>query len=92
MQTGYGHVTGNGIAIQNLHTPIVHVAWYSVLHKLINVLATDASWTITIAHALAMTHTYTLQSHITHTNALAREEPSLLAMIMCAKPVKAASP
>ena len=38
------------------------------------------------------THTYTLQSHITHTNALAREEPSLLAMIMCAKPVKAASP
>ena len=43
MQTGYGHVTGIGIAIQNLHTPLVHVAWYSVLHKLINVLATDAS-------------------------------------------------
>ena len=90
MQTGYGHVTGIGIAIQNLHTPLVHVAWYSVLHKLINVLATDASQTIIMAHALDMTHT--LQSHIAHTNDWAREEPSLLAMIMCAKPVKAASP
>ena len=58
MQTGYGHVTGVGIAIQNLHTPLVHVAWYSVLHQLINVHATDASQTIIIAHPLAMTHTH----------------------------------
>jgi hypothetical protein len=57
MQTGYGHVAGIGIATQNLHTPLVHVAWYSVLHKLINVHATDTSQTIIIAHALAMTHT-----------------------------------
>ncbi len=76
MQTGYGHVTGIGVAIQNLHTPLVHVAWYSVIaqarqctcsrRELDNHYCTCTGYD---------THTYTLQSHITHTNAWAREEP-----------------